>query len=100
MTDIEWKAFENFLVKQDLWTQEEVISLNDALDNYIVWKPSPQVKAYIESHPHEPLQVVRDRKIVDQLVTNGGMSVERAVGLWSDWEDYEFEIRESARAKV
>ena len=100
MTDIEQKAYENFLVKQDSWSQEEINHLNDALDNYIVWKPSPEVKAHIESHPWEPLQVVRDRKIVDQLVTKGGMSIGDAVGLWSDWEDYEFEIRESASAKA
>ena len=93
MTGIESQAFENFSKHQTLWTVEQEQKLKRALDEYIVAKPSVLLKEYLDAHPFEPLQVVRDRKIVDHMYEHQGMTQEDAINIWADWEDYEYEIR-------
>ena len=94
MTDIEQKAFDNFVASAHDWNDEQVEFLHGALNNYITHKLSPHVAAHIEAHPHEPLQVVRDRRIVDYLFAEKDMELNDAVSLWSEWEDHEFELRQ------
>lgn len=95
MTPIEQEAFDNFVASAHGWNESEVQSLHDALDNYITHKLSPHVAAHIEAHPHEPLQVVRDRRIVDYLFTAKEMELDQAVSLWSEWEDHEYQLRQT-----
>ena len=94
MTDIEQKAFDNFVASAHDWKDEQIEFLREALENYIVYTPSQEVVDYINEHPWEPLQVVRDRKICDYLYKHKGMRMYSAIDLWAEWEDFEFELRE------
>lgn len=98
MTPVEHEAYKLFCKEnttRQVYKTEELDYLEDALDNYILHKASPELASYLEEHPLEPLQVVRDRKIVDYLYAVKGLTLKRSVRLWSDWEDFEFELREA-----
>ena len=97
MTEIENDSFHLFAHCQKDWTDEQVDVLYEALDNYFFHKPSPLLAEHIATHPMEPLQVVRDRKIVDYMITEKGLEEMEAIKLWSDWEDYEYDQRELER---
>lgn len=89
MTDIEQAAFNKFVAANKSYKKKEIKCLKEALENYFLYEPSKDLKKHLEQNPEEPLQVVRDRKIVDYLYKVSGLKLDKAVDLWSDWEDYE-----------
>ena len=87
------KAFDNFKSGNKTYSADDVSKLEEALENWSTYTPCETVSQHIETHPNEPLQVVRDRKIVDYLYSKLGLSLDYAAKLWCDWEDYEYELR-------
>jgi hypothetical protein len=89
MTDLEKAALNAFKSENTKYKKKEIKCLKEALENYFLYEPSKDLKKHLEQNPEEPLQVVRDRKIVDYLYKVSGLKLDKAVDLWSDWEDYE-----------
>ena len=93
MQTITKQAFENFKTSNKTYDDIDVSRLEDALENWVTYTPCQLVQEYLKEHPNEPLQVTRDRLIVDYMIERGGLSMNEAVDLWSDWEDFEYELR-------
>ena len=87
------KSFEKFKSENKTYCDMDVNRLEDALKNWTTYSPGPDIRHHLDTHPNEPLQVVRDRLIVDYMIERGGLALEKAAKLWSDWEDYEYEMR-------
>ena len=95
MFDLIKTSFENFKAANKDYSTTEVDQLEEALTNYMTFTPCEQVRNYHKQNPHLPLQLVRDGLIVDYLHTKLGLTQSRSTELWSDWEDFEFEVRSS-----
>ena len=85
------EAFEQFTKQQTKFSEDEVSLLKEALENYMTYDPSEDFKQYQRENPGTPLQMVRDQTIVDYLHKGKRLELKKAVSLWSDWEDYEYE---------
>jgi hypothetical protein len=78
------------------WSDKQMVDLNEALTGYKKHQPSPEkVTGWVQQYGHEecvPPQVWRDGMIVDFLLIQKDYSLQEAVSLWSDWEDFEYDI--------
>ena len=93
MFDLIKSSFNKFKSENKDYSAKEVNQLEEALTNYMTFTPCEQVRSYHKQNPHLPLQLVRDGLIVDYLHTKLGLTQSRSTELWSDWEEYEFEVR-------
>lgn len=89
-------AFDLFELSQDSYSLEELDNLKEALNNLYDYTPSNRLKqcwqlqfGHVEFAPQ---QLVRDQQIVDYLVMEKNMTLDRATKLWSAWEDEEYEL--------
>ena len=87
------RAFDNFKAANETYSDSDVLKLEDALNNWVLHKPCKTLRKHLDNTT-EPLQVVRDRLIVDHMVQTGGLTIKQAINVWCDWEDYEWELRE------
>ena len=92
----------------DNWRKESKLAkskkartdLKEALTNYEDFTPTPEVKTQlnlerVSGHPCYE-QLYRDRLVMDYLVVEKGYTISKACDLWSDWEDYSYDLIEYA----
>lgn len=91
----DWKTDSKLAKKKKARTD-----LLEALQNYEDFTPTPEIKTQLDlerltGHPCYE-QLYRDRLVMDYLVVMKGYTVNNACTLWSDWEEYSYDLIEYA----
>ena len=90
------KAFEKFEQETAEYPYNFMRALEEALTNIGKTKPSSHLKKRWSMYGGESMisdQLKRDMLIVDYMVQRKNVPFEVANEMWSDWEDYEYELK-------
>ena len=92
----ELEAFNQFKSEQTSFTDIEMAALEKALRNYRdVCVSAELTKGWNDTFggaTFVPPQLKRDQSIVDFMHRRIGMELEVVTRLWSEWEDYEYNL--------
>lgn len=90
------QAYQAFEKANKKYSEQEVNNLDEALRNLKSYQASRHLIGRWNAEwghvENVPSQLRRDMLIVDYLVQQKSMKLSQAAALWSDWEDYEYDL--------